>query len=203
MMMMHCLAICLLFYTHFSRAFPCDHYKSIHLRQGYLHRNSSHSILKTNLQINSMKHSTLSKSEKKSDKEAASFMNVHEIISDAPKNPKYQYYVQLEFASIGIIGYLRISFYESMSSQVRLAIFESYQLGLIIGFFFGAGNAWLEIPVSQMMIEQWKAQAQLNVMPIACNVNLWGMAGERVGNLLTGGIGLALGASFGYGLYDS
>jgi hypothetical protein len=95
-------------------------------------------------------------------------------------------------------GTIRIGFwpYQQTSGNPHLEFFGGFG-GIMCGCANTWGTAWLNYDLNTL--RKWDANFQANFVGIATNVNLWGMRGEVVGNIATGGIGVVAGVVGGKG----
>jgi hypothetical protein len=73
--------------------------------------------------------------------------------------------------------------------------------GLAVGVDLGWGAAVLNYRVEDIV--GWEARFELSFLPLATNINLWGMHGEYIGSGVTGGIGLGSGIVGGQGSFKA
>ena len=57
--------------------------------------------------------------------------------------------------------------------------------------------------VAWLVQQGWNARFEVNFIPPAANVNLWGLSGEVIGNTAAGGVSLLAGIAGGQGSFGS
>ncbi len=80
-----------------------------------------------------------------------------------------------------------------------------YFLGMGGGLALGAqvtwGTAWLNYQIQDII--GWEARFEMNYLPVATNINLWGLHGETIGSIAAGGLGIGSGIVGGQGSFKS
>jgi hypothetical protein len=114
----------------------------------------------------------------------------------------YVYSIQMNITAI-VGGHLTIGFWPFQEDASPIAIFSGGFGGIVAGTGVGWGTAWLNYDVKMMFDNGWDARFEANFLPVAANVNLWGMSGEVIGNTATGGIGALAGVVGGQGRFIS
>ncbi len=121
-----------------------------------------------------------------------------------PPSPTGQhvYTIAVDVDAFLLGGSLNIHFYPygSTPGGTPLVTFKGAFGGIIApGSGLAWGTAWLNYDVEWLAQQGWNARFEVNFVPAAVNVNLWGLSGENIGNTVSGGESGLLGIAGGQG----